>query len=150
MCADVSTSQLLSVMADISDKYESTLDNLDRINSSVASMMSLVVAMDTAISGQLDWLIGQLGGAQDGLHVLILLATHAAFLLLATLCVLFVRAPGFARVTLLLLVTVNVLLELYCQFSLTFSALAGLEALVIAGECGQLPLSRSVDGCVHR
>ena len=130
---DNSTSQLLRVMAEIGNQYESTLNNLERINSSVSSMMELVVAMDSVISGQLDWLIGQLGGAQDGLRILVLLATHAAFLLMATLAVLFVKAPGFARVALLVMVCVNVFCGIRYRVSLTLYGLAAVEALLIIG-----------------
>lgn len=97
-------------------------------------MLSLVVAMETTLSSQLDWLVVQLGGAQQGLTLLVLLATHAVFLLLATLCVLFVKAPALSRVTLLLLVCGNVLLELRYNISLTFSALTALQALVVLGK----------------
>ncbi len=107
--------------------------------------MSLVVAMETTISSQLDWLVGQLGGAQDGLRILILLSTHFAYLLMATLCVLFVKAPAFARVVLLTLVCGNVFLEMQYRVSLTFSALAALQALVIAGEV----LYVKNQACVH-
>ncbi len=131
---DNSTGQLLTLMEEMSTKYESTLNNLDRINSSVNSVMGLVVAMETTISSQLDWLVGQLGGAQDGLRMLILLSTHGAYLLLATLGVLFVKAPAFARVALLALVCGNVCMEIQYRVSLTFFALAALQALVIAGE----------------
>ena len=130
---DNSTGQLLTLMEEMSTKYESTLNNLDRINSSVNSVMGLVVAMETTISSQLDWLVGQLGGAQDGLRMLILLSTHGAYLLLATLGVLFVKAPAFARVALLALVCGNVCMEIQYRVSLTFSALAALQALVITG-----------------
>ena len=120
-------------MAEIGNQYESTLNNLERINSSVSSMMELVVAMDSAISGQLDWLVGQLGGAKDGLRILILLATHAAFLLMATLAVLFVKAPGFARVSLLVMVCVNVLCDVRYGISFTLYGLTALESLLIIG-----------------
>lgn len=134
MRTDEGTGQLLGLMEEISSKYEATLDNLDRINSSVSSMMGLVITMDQAISSQLDWLVGQLGGTQDGLQTLVLLSTHGAFLLLATLAVLFVRAPGFARVALLVLVCGNVCLELQWRVSLTFAALAAVQALLVAGK----------------
>ncbi len=145
VCADSSTGQLLRLMAEMSDKYQSTLDNLNRINSSVNAMMGLVVAMETTFNSQLEWLVDQLGGAQRGLHLLVLLSTHATFLLLATLSVLFVKAPALSRVALLLLVCGNVLLEIQYDTSLTFSALAVLQALFILGKSCMVMSVLSVD-----
>lgn len=74
------------------------------------------------------------GGAQRGLHVLTTLAGHACFLLLATLCVLFVRAPALARVALLVMVVGNAAAELRTGSSLSLHTLAALEVVVLAGE----------------
>ena len=115
-------------------QYEATLENLRLINSSISSMMVLVVNMQTMLSSQLNWLTNQLGGAQDGLRVLTTLATHAAFLLLAILCVLFVKAPGFTRLSLLVMVSVNAVLEVRFKISLTFLALASLQIVIVVCE----------------
>lgn len=48
-------------MEEITEQYQSTLDNLRLINSTVTSMLSLVSNMDMAINSQLQWLIEQLG-----------------------------------------------------------------------------------------
>ena len=115
-------------------QYKATLENLRVINSSVSSMMNVVIEMHTMLSSQLDWLINQLGGAKDGLRVLTTLATHTAFLLISILCVLFVKAPGLTRLSLLILVSVNVAVEIKYKISLTFVALAGLQMVVMFGE----------------
>ena len=88
---DNSTTKLLGVLDDISTQYQSTLENLHLINSSVGSMLGLVAGMDAAVSSRLEWLVAQMGGTQDGLRVLTACATHACFLLIATLCVLFIK-----------------------------------------------------------
>ena len=136
---DSSTAQLLKVIDEMGSQYEATLENLRVINSSVSSMMTIVINMHTVLSSQLDWLINQLGGAQDGLRVLTTLATHAAFLLIAILCVLFVKAPGLTRLSLLVLVSVNVAVEIKYKISLTFVALAGLQIVVLFGELSSCP-----------
>ena len=89
--------------------------------------------MNTAVNSQLDWLVGQLGGAKDGLRVLTACATHACFLLIAILCVLFIKAPAFARFTLLVLVVGNVLAEVRFQSSFSLYTLCALEAAIIIG-----------------
>lgn len=83
------------------------------------------------------------GGAQRGLHVLTTLAGHGCFLLVATLCVLFVRAPALARVALLVMVVGNVVAELRTGSSLSLHALAALEVAVLAGENARDTWSRS-------
>ena len=48
-------------MEEISQQYQSTLDNLRLINATVTSMLSLVSGMDAAINSQLQWMVEQLG-----------------------------------------------------------------------------------------
>ena len=136
MCliSDSSTSQLLNVIDEMGSQYKATLENLHLINSTVTSMMTVVMDMHSMLSTQLDWLVEQLGGAQDGLKVLTTLATHAAFLFVAILCVLFVKAPGFTRLSLLVLVSINAAVEIRYKVSLTFAALSTLQIFIMIGE----------------
>lgn len=122
-------------MGEIGGQYRATLDNLRLINSTVSSLLSLVVGMDLTVTSQLQWLARQLGGAQDGLRVLTACATHACFLLIATLCVLFVRAPAPSRVALLVLVVGNVVAEVKFQVALSIYALCALETAILIGRC---------------
>ena len=139
---DSSTAQLLNVIDEMGSQYEATLENLRLINSSVASMMSVVLNMHSVMSSQLEWLISQLGGAQDGLRVLTTITTHTAYLVVAILCVLFVKAPGFTRLSLLGIVVTNALIEIKYKISLTFFALTALQITVMLGKL--LPLQ-----CIH-
>ncbi len=72
--------------------------------------------------------------------MLVTCATHASFLLLATLVVLFVRAPGLARISLLLLVVGNAIGELRFRASLSLYTLTVLEVAIVIGRLLQLPL----------
>lgn len=121
------------MMGEISAQYQATLDNLRLINSTVSHLLSLVAGMDSAVTSQLQWLARQLGGAQDGLRVLISCASHACFLLIATLCVLFIRAPAPTRVALLVLVVGNLVAEVKFQVALNFYALCALETIIFIG-----------------
>lgn len=132
--SDTSTSQLLTVIDEMNSQYNATLENLRLINDSVTSMMNVINNMHTVLSTQLDWLIGQLGGAQDGLAVLTTLVTHAAFLLMAILCVLFVKAPGLTRLSLLVMVSTNALMEIKYRVSLTFVAMTIAQVVIMSGE----------------
>ena len=120
-------------MGEISAQYEATLNNLRLINSTVSNLLSLVAGMDSAVTSQLQWLARQLGGAQDGLRVLTACASHACFLLIATLCVLFIRAPAPTRVALLLLVVGNLIAEVKFQAALSFYVLCTLETIILIG-----------------
>ena len=61
-------------------------------------------------------------------------AAHTLFLLVSTLCVVFVKAPGAARVFLLLSVVGNAVLDIRVGMSLTFSALAIVETAAVLCE----------------
>lgn len=122
-------------MENMSLQYEDTLHNLELINASVSSMMTLLNTMNSALTRNLDWMTSRLGGAKEGLHILTTLAVHAAFLFLAVLCLVFVSAPGLARVALLVMVTGNALMEMRFYWSLSITAMATLQALMLMGEC---------------
>lgn len=132
--SDNSTGKLLDVLEEMGEQYRLTLENLRLINASVSSMLSLVLGMNSAVNSQLDWLIGQLGGTQDGLRMLTACAMHGCYLLVATLCVLFVKAPAFARVSLLVLVVGNVVGEVKFHTSLSLLSLTALEIIILLSE----------------
>ena len=118
-------------------QYKATLENLRLINSTVTSMMGVVTDMHTMLSSQLNWLVNQLGGAQDGLRVLTTLVSHAAFLFVSILFVLFVKAPAFTRLSLLIIVSLNTVVEIRYRVSLTFVGLSGLQLVLMLGKLKQ-------------
>lgn len=121
-------------MENMSVQYEEALHNLQLINDSVSSMVTMLNAMNSALTHNLDWLMDWLGGAKDGLHLLTTLAIHTAFLFLATLCLVFVKAPGLTRVALLVTVTANALAEIKFHASLTVGTMAVLQAVLLIGK----------------
>ncbi len=110
-------------------QYEDTLNNLQLINSSVSSMVEVVTAMNSALTVNLEWMVNWLGGAQDGLHILITLSIHGVFLILATLCLLFVKAPALARVV---MITTNALAEVKLCVLSTLTAMTTIQVLLSA------------------
>lgn len=131
---DNSTSDLLVLLQKLSLQYEATMHNLELINVTIGSMLGLVTDMNGAINSQMSWIIEQMGGAKEGLRLLVVCSSHLLFLLLATLCVVFVSAPPLSRVILLILVVGNVALELKLNTSLSLQSLCLLETSVIV--CG--------------
>lgn len=113
--------------------HQEALQNLRIINSSISSMVSLLDTMNSALTGNLEWLIDCLGGTKDGLHLLTTLAIHATFLFLATLCLLFVKAPGMARVALLLMATANAFMEIKFCVSMSIPIMTLLQAVFLVG-----------------
>lgn len=135
---DNSTGQLLVLLEKMSVQYEATLHNLRMINSTVSQVLQLLDTMNGAVGLQLQWVMQHLGGAQDGLKILMVLATHAFFLLLSSLALLFVRAPWVSRLSLLLGVVCNVAAEMKLGSSLTLAQLSATVIAVLIGE-GTLP-----------
>lgn len=131
---DNSTEQLLVLLEKMSVQYEATLNNLRMINSTVSQVLQLLDTMNGAVGLQLQWVMQHLGGAQDGLKTLTLLATHAFFLLLSSLALLFVRAPWVSRLALLLGVVCNLAAEMKFSCSLSLAQLSAVITAVVIGE----------------
>ena len=121
------------------------------INESLSGMQALVEGMSSAVHSQLDWVIGQLGGANRGLRYIIYThihrhyvwlscraltscAGHALFLLVSMLLVVFLRVPTPARVFLLVAVVINTVLDIKTGMALTFTALATMATIVAVCE----------------
>lgn len=115
----------------MNSQYEATLQNLNTINKTVSHVLGLLDTMNSAIGIQLQWVMQQLGGAQDGLGVLLFLVSHCFFLLLSSLVLVFVRAPWLTRLALLLMVVCNVAAEIKLSSSLTLSQLTVLVLLAL-------------------
>ncbi|CAI8024144.1 Protein brambleberry [Geodia barretti] len=128
---DNRTSQLLGVLQDITDHYQDTLESLRVINETLGGVQEMVEGMNAAVHTQLDWVIGQLGGANHGLRVLSSCAGHALFLLVAMLVIVFLRAPAVARFFLLVSVVTNAVCDVRMGVALTYSALATMATIVV-------------------
>ena len=149
---DNRTGQLLGVLQDITDHYQDTLESLRVINETLGGVQEMVDGMNSAIHSQLDWVVGQLGGANQGLRcappytplppspishphrVLTSCASHALFLLVGMLVVVFLRAPALARLFLLVAVATNTISDVKMGVALTFPALATMATTVVFSE----------------
>ncbi|KAL5491001.1 hypothetical protein EMCRGX_G016214 [Ephydatia muelleri] len=129
---DNSTSDLLVLLQKLSSQYEATMRNLELINATIGSMLGVVTNMNGAINSQMGWIVEQVGGTKEALRLLTICSGHLLFLLLATLCVVFVSAPPPSRVALLLMVVGNVVAEVKFGASLSLQSLCLLEAFVVA------------------
>lgn len=90
--------------------------------------------MQEKIDDRLNWLTQHLGGTGDKLVILTACLLHAGYFLLATLCILFLNAPLFARLVLLILVPINAWSEIKFNSSLSFGSLSCLLSLALLGK----------------
>ena len=132
---DNSTSDLLVLLQRLSSQYEATMRNLELINATIGSTLGVVTDMNSAINSQMGWIVEQMGGTKEALRLLTVCSGHLLFLLLATLCVVFVSAPPPSRVALLVMVVGNVVAEIKFGASLSLQSLCLLEASFVACKC---------------
>ena len=131
---DNSTLRLLSVVQQLSVQYEDVQDRLNTINKTVSHVLMLLDNIDGVVNTQLGWLVDHMGGAQDGLSVLVSIATHCVFLLVGCLVLLFLKAPWFSRLMLLVAVVTNLLLDMNTTHSLSLNQLTILMILTFIGK----------------
>ena len=90
--------------------------------------------MQEKIDDRLSWLTQYLGGTGDKLAIITTCLLHAGYFLLATLCILFLNAPLFTRLVLLILVPINAWSEIKFRSSLSYGSLSCLLTLALIGK----------------
>lgn len=90
--------------------------------------------MQAKIDDRFGWLTQHLEGTGENLLIVTTCLMHAGYFLLATLCILFLNAPIFSRLVLLILVPVNAWSEINFQSSLSFGSLSSLLTLALLGK----------------
>ena len=90
--------------------------------------------MQAKIDDRFGWLTQHLEGTGENLLIVTTCLMHAGYFLLATLCILFLNAPIFSRLVLLILVPVNAWSEINIQSSLSFGSLSCLLTLALLGK----------------
>ena len=90
--------------------------------------------MQAKIDDRFGWLTQHLEGTGENLLIVTTCLMHAGYFLLATLCILFLNAPIFSRLVLLILVPVNAWSEINIQSSLSFGSLSSLLTLALLGK----------------
>ena len=90
--------------------------------------------MQDKIDNRLNWLTRHLGGTGDKLVVVTTCLMHAGYFLLATLCILFLNAPLFTRLVLLVAVPINAWSEINFDSSLSYSTLSSIISVALLGK----------------
>lgn len=99
--------------------------------------------MQEKIDDRLSWLTQYLGGTEDKLALVATCLLHAGYFLSATLCILFLNAPLFTRLVLLVMVPINAWSEIHFNSSLSYSSLSCLLTLVLLGKLLKIAMSFS-------
>ena len=90
--------------------------------------------MQDKIDNRLNWLTRHLGGTGDKLVVVTTCLMHAGYFLLATLCILFLNAPLFTRLVLLVAIPINAWSEINFDSSLSYSTLSSIISVALLGK----------------
>ena len=135
---DESTSKLLQLVNQLNTQYHEMQSGLDAINNTIAQVLVLLDSTNEAVNIQLGWLLERLGGAQDGLYLLTSVATHGVFLLANCLVLLFLKAPWFSRLMLLVITVLNLIIDINTSNGLSLAQLAVLMGIVFIGQSSNL------------
>ncbi|CAH3163690.1 unnamed protein product, partial [Porites evermanni] len=123
---DHSTLQMMSYHSETTQHYNETMENLKIINETIVYLLKVTNQMQEKIDDRLSWLTQHLGGTGDKLVIITTCLLHAGYFLLATLCILFLNAPLFTRLVLLILVPINAWSEIKFRSSLSYGSLSCL------------------------
>ncbi|XP_067024266.1 protein brambleberry-like [Acropora muricata] len=130
---DDSTLQMVSYHSESAQRYNETMENLKIINETIAYLLQVTNQVQAKIDDRFGWLTQHLEGTGENLLIVTTCLMHAGYFLLATLCILFLNAPIFSRLVLLILVPVNAWSEINIQSSLSFGSLSCLLTLALLG-----------------
>ncbi|KAJ7376377.1 hypothetical protein OS493_034898 [Desmophyllum pertusum] len=130
---DHSTLQMMSYHSETTHHYNETMENLKLINDTIGYLLQVTNQMQEKIDDRLTWLTQHLGGTGDKLALITTCLLHAGYFLLATLCILFLNAPLFTRLVLLVVVPINAWSEINFHSSLSYSSLSCFLTLALLG-----------------
>ena len=98
--------------------------------------------METKVDTRLTWLVERLGGTGDKLAILCTSVLHVGYFLVATLTVLFLSAPPFTRLVLIIVVPLNAWCEIRLGSSLSYASLTVLVTVALMGRLHSLKFER--------
>ncbi|EDO45150.1 predicted protein, partial [Nematostella vectensis] len=130
---DDSTAQMLSYHQESADHYTETLQNLKKMNTTISYLLEAIDSMQTRLDDRITWLAEQFGGTGDKLSTLVTFVLHGGYFLVATFSIVFLKAPMFTRLLLLIVVPINAWCEIKLRSSLSFASLTILMTAVLIG-----------------
>lgn len=115
-------------------QYESTLRNLQEVNETVHSLVTLIGGTRKALEERLSWISTALGGTDLTVERLYLISWHSAFMLLAMVACAFLTARTSTRLVVATLPPFNLAFALYGENHLDFVSLTGFVGGFILGK----------------
>ncbi|KAJ8963728.1 hypothetical protein NQ314_005421 [Rhamnusium bicolor] len=113
---DESSYMLLKQNEDFKSQYESTLKNLQEVNKTVHSLVTLVGGTRMALEERLMWLTNTLGGTDLAIERIYLVLWHSVFMLLAMLSCAFLAARASTRLVVVTLPLFNLAVALHGEY----------------------------------
>ncbi|XP_046582949.1 LOW QUALITY PROTEIN: protein brambleberry-like [Haliotis rubra] len=126
---DSSTKHLLTSHNKMTANYEEMFSNLQKINTTVTSLLGAVAEMQENMERKIGWISQLLGGADDKLQLLTSCVFHIAYFLLMVVAAAFLHLPLFSRFLLLIVIVSNAAAEISYSTSLDF---AGMTAFIFS------------------
>uniref|UniRef100_A0A182PPN1 Protein brambleberry n=1 Tax=Anopheles epiroticus TaxID=199890 RepID=A0A182PPN1_9DIPT len=93
----------------VEEHYGYTLEQLQRINATVANMLESIRTLQQDFNRQLAWLVEKVGGSEKIIPKLNIILVHIAYLLLGMICLAFVGADKLLRVVFIAAVPGNLI-----------------------------------------
>ncbi|KAK3753983.1 hypothetical protein QZH41_009257 [Actinostola sp. cb2023] len=131
---DDSADRMLRNQKESTDHYNDTIDNLKRINKTISYLLEAIDATQSKLDDRITWLTHQLMSTGYQISTMVTCLMHAGYFVLSTYGIVFVQAPGFTRIALVVIVPVNALCEINLGSSLTFAYLTALLITVLIGK----------------
>uniref|UniRef100_A0A6P8I3R8 Protein brambleberry-like n=1 Tax=Actinia tenebrosa TaxID=6105 RepID=A0A6P8I3R8_ACTTE len=130
---DEGTLQMMDFHQNSTEHYNNTLENLKKMNQTICYLLEAIDSMQSKLDNRITWLSDQFGGTDNKIATLVTCLMHAGYFFVATFSILFLQAPLFTRLVLLVMVPVNAWSEIKLGSSLSFSALSILLFVVFIG-----------------
>ncbi|XP_070688767.1 protein brambleberry [Pempheris klunzingeri] len=121
---DHSMLEFLQYQDQTSQYYADLMNKLERMNSTLGSMLHYLDGMQSRIEERLHMIQGYLGWAGLSLTAMWTCVAHTGYFVLCAVLLTFLRCPGFSRAMLLLTVPLNAAAELNQQPALDLTSLS--------------------------
>ncbi|XP_064611789.1 LOW QUALITY PROTEIN: protein brambleberry-like [Liolophura sinensis] len=129
---DNSSTHILKYHVDMMGHYHTTLDNLQKINTTISYIQNTITEMRTGFETRLGWLAQILGGAEERISTLTIAVLHFGYFVLAAISAAFLQTPMVSRVVLLIIVPLNAISEMKQGVSMDFTSMTLFIIITIA------------------
>lgn len=115
----------------IESKQNKTLANLEEIQQAITFMNEVLTKLYSSVDEQLPWLQEMLGGTMDRLTFFTHVIGHMTFFVASFFAILFMNAPTFTRIALLVIVPLNCIVTIQELHHFTYMHMAWLLAVTL-------------------